>query len=309
RDSAVMNRGKTVFAENCAACHSSKQPPERIASNSDEARQWYRESVMRPDFREDNFLSNDKRYPVSRVKTNACRAMASNATAGHIWANFSSDTYKTLEPVGLLDAFNPIDESSLYRLNAPAGGVGYYRPPSLISIWSSAPFLHNNALGSFTGDPSVAGRMQAFNDAIEKLLWPERRAGKASIWVTTRDSFLKIPEPFVPELLRPLCRDDFLRIGPIPQGTPINLLANFDPDFDNLLKLAPTVNALLAENVSKKGHFPFNARSDDKALKGLVGVLMSASKCPDLIEDHGHEFGANLPDSDKRALIEFLKTL
>ena len=30
---------------------------------------------------------------------------------------------------------------------------------------------------------------------------------------------------------------------------------------------------------------------------------------PDLIEDRGHDFGTHLPDSDKRALIEFLKTL
>jgi hypothetical protein len=36
---------------------------------------------------------------------------------------------------------------------------------------------------------------------------------------------------------------------------------------------------------------------------------MAASKCPDLIEDRGHLFGANLPEADKRALIEFLKTL
>jgi hypothetical protein len=36
---------------------------------------------------------------------------------------------------------------------------------------------------------------------------------------------------------------------------------------------------------------------------------MAASTCPDLIEDRGHVFGANLPDADKRALIEFLKTL
>ena len=38
-------------------------------------------------------------------------------------------------------------------------------------------------------------------------------------------------------------------------------------------------------------------------------ALMSASTCPDLVEDRGHEFGASLSDSDKRALIEFLKTL
>jgi hypothetical protein len=33
------------------------------------------------------------------------------------------------------------------------------------------------------------------------------------------------------------------------------------------------------------------------------------SKCPDLITDRGHTFGSNLPDEDKHALIEYLKTL
>ena len=41
----------------------------------------------------------------------------------------------------------------------------------------------------------------------------------------------------------------------------------------------------------------------------LVPDLMKASKCPDLVEDRGHEFGSELPDEDKRALIEYLKTL
>jgi hypothetical protein len=32
------------------------------------------------------------------------------------------------------------------------------------------------------------------------------------------------------------------------------------------------------------------------------------SKCPDFIVNRGHLFGTTLPDDDKRALIEFLKT-
>ena len=32
------------------------------------------------------------------------------------------------------------------------------------------------------------------------------------------------------------------------------------------------------------------------------------SKCPDFIVNRGHLFGTTLPDADKRALIEFLKT-
>jgi len=34
---------------------------------------------------------------------------------------------------------------------------------------------------------------------------------------------------------------------------------------------------------------------------------VAANKCPDLIEEKGHYFGTDLPDSDKRAPIEYLK--
>jgi hypothetical protein len=37
--------------------------------------------------------------------------------------------------------------------------------------------------------------------------------------------------------------------------------------------------------------------------------LWKVSTCPDFVEDRGHYFGSDLPDADKRALIEFLKTL
>jgi hypothetical protein len=41
----------------------------------------------------------------------------------------------------------------------------------------------------------------------------------------------------------------------------------------------------------------------------LAPALFKVSKCPDLITDRGHYYGTKLSDSDKRALIEFLKTL
>jgi hypothetical protein len=297
-DEATMSRGKLVFADTCAVCHSSKQPPAGVDSGSDEAARWYRESVARPDFRDDNFLSTDRRYPVSRIKTNACRALATNATAGHIWDNFSSETYKSLPSVGVIETFDPVNPSTAFRFTTRGQGPGYYRVPSLISMWTSAPYLHNNSVGDFTGDPSVAGRMRAFDDAIEKLLWPGRRRGAASIWRTSESSAIRIPEALVPTLLKPLARDGFLEIGPIPKDTPINLLANVEPKVDTLLTLIPAANAAFAG-----GPAPLEAR------RKLIAALMAASKCPDLIEDRGHLFGANLPDADKRALIEFLKTL
>jgi hypothetical protein len=38
-----------------------------------------------------------------------------------------------------------------------------------------------------------------------------------------------------------------------------------------------------------------------------VDTLMSISKCPDYVVNRGHYFGADLPDADKEALIEYLK--
>src|SRR5262249_32936308 len=55
KDEAVLNRGKLVFAERCASCHSSKRPPREIAAGSAEFVEWYRRSVLASDFLEHNF--------------------------------------------------------------------------------------------------------------------------------------------------------------------------------------------------------------------------------------------------------------
>ncbi len=43
-------------------------------------------------------------------------------------------------------------------------------------------------------------------------------------------------------------------------------------------------------------------------LSTFVPELLEHSKCPDFIVNRGHYFGSSLAESDKRALIEFLKT-
>jgi hypothetical protein len=307
KDEAVMTRGKIVFAENCATCHSSKRPP----TGEDEVA-WFRQEVLKPDFREDNFFSDDRRYPITRIQTNAARACATNAMRGHIWANFSSETYKNLPSVGAIKVWNPFTEAE-EDFKIEGGGPGYYRTASLISVWSSAPLLHNNSLGKFTGDPSVAGRMEAFNDAITKLLWPEKRLGKDSIWRTTRECSLQIQGAALPEPLRTLLKavldpDGYFRIGMIPKGTPINLLANASPDTDpkELAEVCLKIKKAFAEIKLKN----LDDAAAAEVLKTEVApALFKISKCPDLIEDRGHYFGTGLPDADKLALIEYLKTL
>jgi hypothetical protein len=306
-DAAVMTRGKEVFAENCAACHSSKQPPPNIDARSGEGKAWFRAAVMAPDFLENNFLSNDKPYPLTKIQTNSARALATNAVAGHIWDNFSSQTYKERSPVGELEFFNPFDETHpiKFRPKGKNGGPGYYRTASLVNVWSSAPFLHTNALGKFTGDPSVAGRMDAFNDAIERLLWPEKRKGPDSIWRTSQRCSLHIRKEYVPCVLRFRCdKDGYLNVGPIPAGTTINLIANLEPSFWDMLTLVPRIKA----DLDKIRDQHLDDEAAKKVFANLVPDLVKANKCPDFIEDKGHYFGTELPDDDKRALIEYLKT-
>jgi len=152
----------------------------------------------------------------------------------------------------------------------------------------------------------VAGRMDAFNDAIEKLLWPEKRLNKDSIWRTQNECTLHLRKEFLPEKLRRFAdKDGYLKIGPIPKGTPINLIGNLDPDLGQLIVLqAKIVKALLKIHA-------MNLSSDEATaeLTKAVPELLAANKCPDFIEDKGHYFGTDLADSDKRALIEYLKTL
>jgi hypothetical protein len=306
KDDSVLTRGKQVFAEECATCHSSKQPPE-----GQDPEEWFSKEVLKPDFLTNNFLSDESRYEVTRIKTNAARALGTNAKRGHIWNWFSSETYKNLKSPGSIEYWNPYTDSQ-EKFAVPAGGTGYYRPPSLICCWSSAPFFHNNALGKFTGDPSVAGRMEAFDDATHKLMWPETRAGKDSIWRTTRECQVTLNADYLPELVKKALSgqidpDGFFRIGHIPAGTPINLLGNINPDMPplDLAKLLIDVKKALLE-IELKGLGGEEAKAVFR--RDVAPMLMKVSNCPDLIEDRGHTFGSTRSDEDKLALIEYLKT-
>jgi hypothetical protein len=237
----------------------------------------------------------------------------------------------------------------------PAGGRGYTRVPSLIALWSSAPYLLNNSVGPFEQDPSVDARMRSFNASIEQMLWPEKREHDAvlgdkvpgRIDRTTARSYVYIPVGYLPDSLqRPATfASRFLpwlfaptgnvRVGPIPEGTPIGLIANtklraeagdsLPEHAANLAKLA----AALAVNT------PTIAAADQatdeqlrQKLSDLRQPFMALSKCPDFLVNRGHYFGTamfnqqdglsddekafgtepELTDDDKRALIAFLKT-
>jgi hypothetical protein len=273
-DAAVLATGRRAFAENCARCHSSKVPQGLDAVTKHDranAPKWV-ELVDRSDFFDDNFLSDDNRYPIVSadwrfaIGTNSKRALGTNAGAGHIWNDFSSKTYKELPSPGSVHLYNPLDPSKPIDFHFPEG-KGYYRVPSLIGVWATAPLLHNNALGVRTDDPSVAGRLRAFEEAMDEMFHPDRRRGVRSIKRTTVDSTL----PLGRVTLR------------IPAGTPVDLIANID------------FRALVAVG-----------RTDVASMSPLQ--VLTLNKAPDFIEDGGHQFGSRLTSAEQRALIEFMKT-
>ncbi|MDS9469797.1 hypothetical protein RGQ15_19750 [Paracoccus sp. MBLB3053] len=359
-EAGSLDNGKTIFAENCARCHSSKLPQSAYqampggCSGSGYLQCWNRyweltktedfKSEMRAivraeDFLDGNYLSNELRIPVTLLETNACSPLATNAIAGNIWDNFSSDSYKSLPSVGTIKVYHPVTGEP-YDYEMPAGGRGYTRVPSLVSLWSTAPFLLNNTVGRNVGqiydpDPSVRGRMIEFEDGITKMLWPEKRerdqllGDKIPGFIdrTTARSYLIIPRGFQPEFLGKLFepfRDELpwlfnangdIQLGPIPAGAPVGLLANLDLRLDQadlldriehdvkLFRLVVQIKRTLKD-------LPEDASDEDVrlAFRPLVGPMLELSKCPDLVVNRGHLFGTQLSDAEKNDLIDFLKT-
>ncbi len=376
-DAATLDRGKTVFAERCARCHSSKLPhpvvgmagpgaetcngPDYLScwnkywawTKTDEFKQEMLKIVKDPNFLTDNFLSTEFRVPVTLLQTNACSPLARNALAGNIWDNFSSQSYKDLPSVGDVTVRDPFTGEDR-QVTLPAGGRGYTRPPSLISLWSTAPFLLNNTVGPFNEDPSIAARMQVFQKSIEQMLWPEKRTpddvlgdkGVGLIQRTTATSWVKVPAGFLPGVvtslrgplnwLLPGAFDDDgnLRLGPIPKGTPVDLLGNFDPipeekglvaDLSRgwtLLGLGLRLRhdlAAMPADINDPATDPKQQAEKDKLASDIFTPLghqlYGLSVCPDYVVNRGHYFGTDkfaeepgLSDADKRALIAFLKT-
>ena len=303
-DEGLVPRGRQVFVENCARCHSSKAVPAQAANDPKLLGQLYEGHVFgglhawRREFPaetlsgerfarfldpktqqplqvargEQDWLGNDQRVPVQDLGINRCRAMHSNHRRGHTFAEFGSETYHDgPSPGSLTETINPllplIGGMDLFGSRvAIEGGPGYLRNVSLLSTWSSAPFLHNNALGPYPtlpdGDPdyTVRGRVAAFEATMRELL--------------TSDDPAVSPhrEPVVARADRDLAvptRSDgkgFLTLS-LDEGAPIGFASNVNP------------------------HRPLY------------------SQCDDYVENKGHQFGIGLPDSDKAALIEFVKTL
>jgi hypothetical protein len=224
----AVAQGQRVFAANCASCHSSQNGPyDQVDFKATDPK----DRTLRLDW-----LSNERAIPVTRVGTYAARALHSNHMESRVWEEYASLDLRARAP-------DPALKEVL-----KGGGRGYYRPPSLLSVWAHAPFLHNNAIGPelcgrpankavdfyaspyvdragkpvanapacWAFDPSVEGRYKLFKASMEEMLNPSRRVPK--MFITYEDIIVDVaPDISIGELQTGLS----LRL---PKGLPATML-------------------------------------------------------------------------------------
>ena len=146
-------------------------------------------------------LSNDEVNPLRadpENATNACRALSTNWETNRLWSQFSSNVYK-----------NRVTE----------GNRGYRTMP-LAGIWATAPFLHNQSVGSWA-DPtqSVEERGLVYEASMQELL-SKNRTPKVNVTPVA--------------------------VGPFPAGTPLAYIFSRDP---------ATGSVLCTDTVENRGHY------------------------------------------------------
>jgi len=331
----AVGRGQTVFADNCARCHSSI--PESTGG-AFKNRDFAAPNDAHPRKVRADFLSNEQSTPVTEVGTFRCRSLHSNHRAGHLYMEYASDTLRQ----------RPVVADIPERPELKDGGRGYMRNISLVNVWATAPFMHNNAIGPeicgkpanadndfhraryvdrdgkllaaqpdcLRYDPTVEGRFDLYKRSMHELLNPKERGSKRTL--TNADLIIDVGiRPLEGKIEKPLSGFGQVRI---PAGTSAGFL--------NGLQHKQLVGDLFhakrhpdkLESAGKKAQLPTLLAMADDILKSparFVDILrekrdfLSANyeTCTQEIENEGHRFGEDLSEADKKALTAFLATL
>ena len=331
----AVSRGRAVFAERCARCHSSIS---EITGGPFASRDYQAVNEAHPRKPRADFLGNDQSTPATEVGTFHCRALHSNHMPGHLYHEYASETMRQRRAVADLPERNEFKD----------GGRGYYRNISLVNAWATAPFMHNNAIGpELCGkpreplneffraryvdsegrlkteqpactayDPTVEGRFEIYKRSMHDLLHPRERGTK----VTVTDSDIIIDagiRTWDGKQERPLAKIGRLRI---PKGTSVGMIGAFlHKEFIDDLYLAKRDPARL-ESVGKAEIVPELQAIVDLLMRNparFVDVLKEKrdfvqqhyATCLDVVENSGHRFGEDLSGADKKAVTAFLATL
>ena len=165
----------------------------------------------------DNFLSTELRVPSTLMQTNICSPIATNAIAGNIWDNFSSQSYKELPSVGTVKLRHPLTGAEYdyhaARRRARLHAAGIAREPLVhgaVPAEQLAGPVRRRARRSRPGcacsrrrSNRCSGRNAAEKDKLFRDLGIEG-AGVGIIQRTTEDSHIRVPSGYIPDGLRPL---------------------------------------------------------------------------------------------------------
>lgn len=218
-----------------------------------------------------DWLGNDEPVPFNIIGTNMCRALHDNHNEGHIFEEFSSEDFKKRPspgsvPVVLNRLIPGLGGVQVGQKNIE-GGSGYLRNISLLSVWATAPFLHNNAIGELTYlddkktvDYTVGGRIRQFEMAFDELM----RSDNPNITGHRPQKVSKVSMDFKLAL-----REDgqgLIKL-PVSKGTPIGHFASLNPHRPATMKCDD-----LVEN---KGHqFGVSLSADEKlALREFLKLM------------------------------------
>jgi hypothetical protein len=331
----AVRRGRDLFAQNCARCHSSI--PESVGGPFAN-RDFLAVNESHPRKLRADFMGNDESTPATEVGTFRCRSLHSNHMAGRLYQEYASETIRGRKPVP------DIPEQTSFK----NGGRGYYRNISLVNVWATAPFMHNNAIGpEICGnpqnkendffraryvdtngkllekqpacvpyDPSVEGRFKLFVQSMHELLNPRERGTKMTL--TDQDIIVDLG------IRKWDGKQETALIGSgsvrVPKGTPAGYVGSLlHKDFIGDLYRAKRQPAAL-EAAGKKDLVPELQSIADQLLKDpahFVDIMRDKRPflqkyyvtCTQDVENEGHRFGEDLSDADKKALTAFLATL